>query len=342
MFILENVPLTAYSTMRVGGKTRYLAEINDRRDIPEAVAWAEEHKVPLLMVGHGSNIIWRDEGFEGLLLVNKISGYELKSFDDDTAYLTVGAGEDWDSVVERAVKAGYSGIEQLSLIPGTSGATPVQNVGAYGREISDVLMTVEAYDIHERKFVTLTASDCEFSYRSSRFKTTDRDRFLISAITLILSKRPPVPPFYSSVERYLKEHNISNYSSKNIRRAIIAIRQSKLPNPEFVSNCGSFFQNPIIPRSKLVQLLADYPDIAYWDVDEYTVKLAAGWLIEHAGYKGMHDKETGMATWPAQALVLVNESASSAADVLKFRDKIVDIIRDTYDIELKQEPELLP
>ncbi len=328
--------------MRVGGTARYLAEISSDLEISKAVDFAEQHQIPVLMVGDGSNIIWRDEGFEGLLLVNKIKRFDISSFDDDTAYVTVGAGEKWDKVVKRTVAKGLSGIEQLSLIPGTTGATPVQNVGAYGQEISNVLMTLQAYDLHERKLVTIKGSDCEFGYRTSRFKTTDRDRFLITSLSMILSKRPPVPPFYHSVEYYLKEHGINDISPQNIRKAVIAIRQAKLPDPKYVSNTGSFFKNPIIERSRLPQLTADYPDIAYWEVDDYKVKLSAAWLIENAGFKGMHDKETGMATWPSQPLVLVNESATSADQVLAFRDKVATAVQEKFQVELEQEPELLP
>ncbi len=342
MYVLENVPLSGYSTMRVGGAARYLAEITNALEVPKAVAWAEEHSVPVLMIGEGSNIVWRDEGFEGIVLVNKIPGFDISSYDEDTAYVTVGSGENWDSVVQRTVEAGFSGIEQLSLIPGTAGATPVQNVGAYGQEISNVLMTLQAYDLHERKLVTMTSSDCGFGYRTSRFKTTDRDRFLITSISMILSKRPPIQPFYHAVEHYLKQQNITEYTAANIRKAVIAIRQSKLPDPAHVSNTGSFFKNPIVSRSKIPQLTADYPDIAYWDIDEYNVKLSAAWMIEAAGFKGLHDKETGMATWPSQPLVLVNESATTAQQVLAFRDKVASAVKDKFHVELEQEPELLP
>lgn len=342
MYILENVPLAGYSTMRVGGPARYLADVRESNEIPQYVSWSIEKKVPLLMIGGGSNIIWSDEGFDGLVLVNKIKKFEISSFDDDTAYVTVGAGEHWDSVVARTVEEGLSGIEQLSLIPGSTGATPVQNVGAYGQEISNVLMTLQAYDLHERKFVTMTASDCEFGYRNSRFKSTDRDRFLITEITMILSRRDPIPPFYDSVEAYLKSKNEDKRTAKIIREAVIAIRKKKLPDPNTTPNNGSFFKNPMIDRSALVQLRMDYPDIAYWDIDDYSAKLSAAWLIEHAGYKDYHDDDTGMATWKNQPLVFVNEKARSSAQVLEFRDKIVAAVQDKFNVRLQQEPELLP
>ena len=342
MYILENVPLAGYSTMRVGGNARYLMDITHAFDIDKAVAWAEERSLPILMIGGGSNIIWRDEGFEGLILVNKIMGFDIHSYDDEITYVTIGAGENWDKVVQRCVDEGLSGIEQLSLIPGTTGATPVQNVGAYGQEIANVLMTLQAYDLHEKRLVTMTASDCGFSYRDSRFKSTDRDRFLITAVTFMLSKKPPARPFYESVERYIKEHDITDITPATIRDAVIAIRQAKLPDPAIVANTGSFFKNPIIKRDQLTRLLHDHPDIAYWDIDDYTVKLSAAWLIEKVGLKGVHDDETGMATWKNHSLVLVNERAGSAKNVLAFRDKIAHAVSAKFNVNLEQEPEILP
>lgn len=342
MLILENLPLSNYSTMRLGGTARYVIEITDRSQIPEVVTMAETQRLPLLMIGIGSNIVWRDEGFPGILLINKITGFETQSPDEDSLYVTIGAGEDWDSAVQGMVETGFSGVEELSLIPGTTGATPVQNVGAYGREIKDVLVSVEAYDIHERKMVVIPAADCAFGYRTSRFKTTDRNRFLITSITLHLMRITPAPPFYQSLQQYFNEHNITAYSPQAVRDAVIAVRSSKLPDPAQVANNGSFFANPVIDRGQLSNVLMDYPTIQYWPVDDDHVKLSAAWLVEQAGFKDFHDTETGMGTWPTQSLVFVNEKATSTADLLKFKEKIVTSVHDKFGVTLEQEPELLP
>lgn len=317
MNIQENVALSSYSTMRLGGTARYLAEVTSRADIEEAVAWAVEHEMPPLMIGGGSNIIWKDEGFEGLLLINKVPGYEPFPEDELNTYITVGAGENWDSVVERSVADGLSGIEALSLVPGTAGATPIQNVGAYGQEIADTLVSIEAYDLHTRQFLTIPAADCNFGYRTSRFKTTDRDRFLIVSITLHLMKQNPTPPFYRALAEHLATtHEGDTYTPADIRNAVIEIRSSKLPDPQVVANCGSFFANPIISDSLVVQLEADYPDLPHWPTDEPgKIKIPAAWLIEQAGFKDFHDEETGMGTWPKQPLVLVNEHEIGRAHV---------------------------
>ncbi len=342
MNIQDYVALSNHSTMRLGGTARYLTEVTNRAELEEAIDWCVEQQVPPIMIGGGSNIIWRDEGFDGLVIVNQIMHYEDYAEDDLNHYVTVGAGENWDSVVARSVEAGLSGIEALSLIPGTSGATPVQNVGAYGQEIADVLVSVEAYDLHTRSFLNIPAADCAFGYRTSRFKTTDRERFLITGLTLHLYKQNPKPPFYRALEEYLSKNNITEFTPAIIRDAVIAIRSSKLPDPAKVANNGSFFANPVVDQGVLIDIQASYPDVPQWPTADGRVKIPAAWLIETAGFKDFHDSETGMGTWPAQPLVLVNEHAKSTADLLAFKQKIVDTVASKFQITLEQEPELLP
>lgn len=328
--------------MRLGGAARYLADIKNIGDLQEAMNWAASNRLPVIMIGRGSNIIWRDEGFSGLVLVNKITGREVLAEDNHAATLKIAAGENWDEAVKWSVDKKLSGIEYMSLIPGTAGAAPVQNVGAYGGELAYTLLELEAFDARLNAFVKLQNHECGFSYRSSRFKTTDHGRFFITSITLNLRKAPPVPPFYESLQRYLDEHGAEKYTSKTIREAVINIRQSKLPDPEKVSNNGSFFTNPIIEAAKFEELKRTYPDIKGWPVADGRIKIAAGWLVEKAGFKGVRDPETGMATWPNQALVLVNENARGTQDLLVFRQKILDKIHQMFGITLQQEPEILP
>ncbi len=345
MYALENVPLGGYSTMRLGGPAAYLTEVSSRAELTEALAWATTHNLPVVMIGGGSNIIWADDGYYGLVIVNKILRFETFNEDEDNLYVTVGAGEPWDSVVARTVDLGFSGLEFLSLIPGSTGATPIQNVGAYGREIADVLVCVEAYDTRAGQFVTIAAADCGFGYRTSRFKTTDKGRFFITAITLHVIHQNPLPPFYPALERYLQEHAgelpAGSPTPATIRQAVIAIRSQKLPDPALVANTGSFFANPVVSLSSFTRLQNNYPELAHWILDNGQVKLSAAWLIEQAGFKDFHDQETGMATWPNQPLVLVNEEATSTADLLKFRQKIIDKVQTTFKITLEQEPEIL-
>jgi UDP-N-acetylmuramate dehydrogenase len=327
--------------MRLGGVAAYLVEVTTRRELQDAYAWASQNQLPMIMIGDGSNIVWRDEGYKGLVIVNRIMGLETVLEDENMAYLTIGGGEEWDSVVSRTVEMNLNGLAELSLIPGTAGATPVQNVGAYGQEISKVLMTLEVFDTLSGKLMNMTAGECQLGYRTSRFKTTDKGRFFITSITVMLSKTKPVPPFYDAVQRYLNEKQITDYTPKVIRDAVIAIRSAKLPDPAKVANNGSFFKNPMVDSGKLTQLLATNPDLQYWSIDG-GAKLSAAWLIEKAGFKDYHDQATGMATWPTQPLVLVNEHARSTADLLNFKARIVDTVNQKFGVTLDQEPEILP
>jgi UDP-N-acetylmuramate dehydrogenase len=339
--IQENVSLAQHSTMALGGPARYMTDVYKRDDVAEAARWAHEHgDVAIIMIGHGSNIVWSDAGFNGLVIVNQIVGYESYEEDNENTYLTIGGGEVWDSVVERSVQTGLTGIEALSLIPGTAGATPVQNVGAYGQEIAQTLVTVEAYDRHKGDFTTIAASDCNFAYRTSRFKTTDRGRYFITALTLHLMKGNPLPPFYASVQTYLEQHNITAPTPIDIRQAVIAIRTAKLPNPAIVHNCGSFFSNPIVSEEEYEELAETYSSVPHWPAGDSGVKLSAAWLIEQTGFKGIHDAETGIATWPQQPLVLVNEHAKNTAGLLAFKQKVVTAVQGKFRITLEQEPEL--
>jgi len=353
MDIAENVDLRLHSTMRLGGTARYLAEAESEKTVKELVRWAQSKKIPFLIIGQGSNIVWRDEGYSGLVIVNKILGKKILSEDSNGAVVHFGAGEVWDEVVKWAVDKNLSGIEFLSKIPGLAGAAPVQNIGAYGAELSNVLSEVAVYDTRTLAFETILAESCNFAYRTSRFKTTDKGRFLIIGITLRLGKSNPKPPFYESLQNYFNEHNINQFTPQVIREAVTAIRKIKLPDPSVVNNNGSFFTNPFIDEVKFKELKAKYPDIKAWpatrinpvakddDTEEGLVKISAGWMLEKAGYKDVHDP-TGMATWPGNALVLVNERARKTADLLTFRQKILDQVQEMFGISLEQEPELLP
>jgi UDP-N-acetylmuramate dehydrogenase len=342
MTIRENVNLADYSTMRLGGRAHYLAEAASMEEVQKLVRWARQQNLATRMIGRGSNIVWRDEGFAGLVIVNKIMGKKILNEDDQSAVVELFGGENWDQSVEWTIQKGLSGLEFLSLIPGTVGAAPVQNVGAYGGELSSVTVAVGVYDSLHNRFESIPAIDCGFTYRNSRFKSSDAGRFMITNIVLRLKKANPEPPFYESLQKYFDQHNITKFTPEIVREAVIAIRSAKLPDPEAVSNNGSFFTNPIIKEAQFQQLLKKYPDIKGWSAGEDNVKVAAGWLVDKAGFKGVHDQETGMATWPMQALVLVNEHAKSTADLLKFKQKIVDKVQELFGIKLEQEPELLP
>ena len=341
MNILKGVSLKLHSTMRLGGTADFLVYAKSKDDVITAEDWAEARQLPVRMIGDGSNIIWRDEGFRGLIIVNQIKGLDKISEDEKSAVYQIGAGENLDKIIHKLTELNLSGIEYLSLIPGTVGATPVQNVGAYGQDISQVLVSLEAYDRMEKEFVTITNKDCAFGYRSSRFKQTDNGRFLITSITIKLSKSVPTPPFYEALQTYLEKKEIKNPSIKQIRRAVIDIRSQKLPDPSKIANNGSFFANPIVNRQTHSRLVREYTDLKAWKV-ENGYKISAAWLIEKSGFKQKLDPETGMTTWKNQPLVLVNKKAKHTQDLINYQEKIVDKIFEQFGISLEREPEILP
>lgn len=342
MEILNNVSLYEYSTMGLGGKAKHLTKISSTSELKMALKWANENSLESMIIGSGSNIVWSDNGFSGLVIVNSITGFEVIEDNEHSCTIKIGGGENWDEVVKRTVDMNLSGIECLSLIPGTAGATPVQNVGAYGQEISYVLVNVEVLDKNlEYDNLTLFNEDLDFSYRSSIFKQNP-GRYYISSITLKLNKTVLKPPFYASLQLYLLQNKISDYSPVIIRRAVIAIRSYKLPDPKLVKNCGSFFKNPTIDISQLESLEKKLDiQIPHWPDHQDAKKISAAWLIENVGFSNFHDQETGMATWKNQPLVIVNETAKSTGDLIKFRDSIVNAVEQKFHIKLEQEPLLI-
>jgi UDP-N-acetylmuramate dehydrogenase len=338
MQIQSDVSLKDYSTMRLGGNAKHLVHVTSKQELADAVAWAEERHLPMLVLGGGSNIIFSN-GYEGLVIVNRITGFDVLDDTHEGVTIRIGAGENWDGAVGRAVDMNLHGIEFLSAIPGTAGGTPVQNVGAYGAQISDVFVELEAYDLQTHQFATLNKEDCGFTYRNSIFKAPENRRYIIASITLRLTKDVPKPPFYESLQAYLDEHRIMTYTPQVIRDAVKAVRAVRLPDPSRMANTGSFFKNPIITADEAADLLERYPDMAHWPTPDGRVKLAAGWLVEHAGLKGY--RSHGMATYEHHALVIVNESAESYDDLALFKQEIIDKVHNQFGVTLEQEPELL-
>jgi UDP-N-acetylmuramate dehydrogenase len=336
MDVHTNIPLKNYTTMRLGGNARFMTEVHNADEVAEVCRNAKTQQLPLFILGGGSNIIVRDDGFNGIVVRNRIPGFEVVGDEPGQALIKIGAGENWDEVVKRTVDMNLSGIEAMSAIPGTTGAAPVQNVGAYGQEIADTLVSLTAYDIESDGFVTLSAADCGFSYRDSIFRSSAAGRYVITDITLRLYKASPVPPFYAAVQQYFDKHDITIYTSQIVRDAVIAIRKDKLPDPTVTPNTGSFFKNAIIEDWQLADLHKEYPDIPTYDMPDGRFKVPTGWLIEQTGLKGktLH----GMRVHDKNALVLINESAKSYADLASARDEIMGAVRDQFRITIEQEP----
>lgn len=336
MNIHTNIPLKNFTTMKLGGNARFMGEAFSPQDIADIYRNAKVQHLPVFVLGGGSNVIAPDEDYPGIIVRNRIAGFEVIAEDTIGVTIKIGAGENWDEVVKRTVDMSLSGIETMSAIPGTAGATPVQNVGAYGQEIADTLVSLEAYDCQTEAFVALQNEDCNFSYRHSMFRGDAAGRFAITSITLKLNKSLLKPPFYSTLQAYFDSKSTTLFSPKIIREAVIAIRAEKLPDPALTPNTGSFFKNAIIEKWQLADLQAEYPDIPIYDLGDNRYKIPTGWLIEQAGFKGqllhgirIHDKN---------ALVLINESATSYADLAAARDEIIGAVRDQFRILIEQEP----
>lgn len=340
MDIHTDVSLKSLTTMKLGGPAQYFAEAHTVQDIHQLYTDAQAKNVPIFVLGGGSNVIAHDEGFKGLVIRIKIPGFEIVGEDLYSVSIKIGAGELWDDIVKRTVDMRLSGIEAMSSIPGTAGAAPVQNVGAYGQEISETLVSLEAYDSLNHTMVTLQNADCDFSYRHSIFRGSEQGRYVITSITLKLSRSLPAPPFYDSLQKYFDEHSISIFTQQAVRDAVMAIRADKLPDPKLKPNTGSFFKNALIESWQRDELLTQYPNAKTFDMGNGTVKVPTGWLIETAGLKGqlLH----GMRVNDKNALVLINESATSYADLAAARDEIIGKIRDTFRIQIEQEPLEIP
>lgn len=349
MIIEESVPISSLTTMQLGGPARYVYVAKDQDDVREAWQFARERNLPVWMMGGGANTIGRDEGFDGVIILNQIKGIfvkvgedlvEVEDLDDvqdlgEELELVCMGGEVWDDVVNFACERGYTGIEAMSMIPGTVGAAPVQNIGAYGQDVAQVIVSAEVYDTQTDDFMTMTKDEMQLSYRHTRFNHgADAGRFLIVAATIKLHKGEMQPPFYNSLQRYIDEHEVTDLSPMKIREIVCEIRNAKLPDPKEVASAGSFFKNIQLDRAQADD--AEAKNIPVWRNPDGTGKVNSGWLIEQCGLKG---KELyGFRVSDKAALVLINEKAKSYSDLAKARDEIRKAVREKFGYELEQEP----
>ncbi len=336
MEIHTNIPLKNYTTMKLGGNARFMTEVHTPDEVRAVSKNAAAQNLPVFVLGGGSNVIVHDEGFNGIVVRNRIMGFAVTANDAESTTFKIGAGENWDEVVARTVDLNLTGIESMSGVPGTAGAAPVQNIGAYGQETAETLVSLDAYDSKTEQFVTIQNEECGFSYRHSIFRGGQVGRYIITSITIKLYKLAPTPPFYAAVQEYFDANNITIFTPQIIRSAVLAIRKNKLPDPSERPNSGSFFKNAIVEEWQLTDLRTNYPDIPTYDLGNHMYKIPTGWLIEQAGFKGklLH----GMRVHDKNALVLINESASSYHDLDLARDEIVGGIRDQFRITIEQEP----
>ena len=336
MDVMTNISLKQYTTMKLGGEARYMATADSASDVVSLYRNARKENLPIFVLGGGSNVITHDEVFEGIVLLNKIKGFEVISETDETTDVKIGAGEVWDEVVEKTIGLGLQGIEAMSGIPGTAGAVPVQNVGAYGQEIADTLISLEAYDSKTDTIVTISADECDFSYRNSIFRDKEKGRYCILSITLRLNKSEPKPPYYASLQKYIDENDIREVNLSVIRVAVLNIRSEKLPDPAELPSAGSFFKNALVEKWKLEELQKEYSDIPNYAMSDGRYKIPTGWLIDKAGLRGY--RSHGMRVYEKNALVLVNDSATGYDDLAAIREEIVQIVFDKFGIKIEQEP----
>lgn len=339
MAIIEkkDVNISEITTFRMGGTAKAVVELETKDDVASFFNSIGDNK--WFILGGGSNVVFPDTDFDITFVKLKHGKIIIDSDDGESVFITVPAGNVWDDVVDFAVSKGLSGIEALSAIPGTMGATPIQNVGAYGAEIKDVLHTLLAYDILQKKFVTLSNDECEFSYRDSIFKHKEKGRYLIFSVTLKLSYDLPNVPMYPGVDTYFAQKNISQPTLSDIRNAIVEIRSKKLPDPREIASVGSFFKNPFVNLDLAKELHEKYPDLKMFPSDNGTVKIPAGWLIEKAGFKG---KNFGtISVYGENALVLVNNGGATRDELDIVISTIVNEVEKAFKIRLEAEPEIL-
>ena len=340
----ESVPLAPMTTIGIGGPARYYAEVTSPGTLSSGVAWARARGVPLFVLGGGSNIVVADKGFAGLVLRVSITGIETR-LDGGHVIINAGAGEEWDPLVARCIAQGWAGFECLSGIPGRVGATPIQNVGAYGQETSETLVSVEAFDLETSGLVRLSLSDCEFGYRTSRFKTRDRGRFIITGVTyrLLVDGTPAVR--YPELERYLSDRGIVHPTPSDVREAVIDIRHRKAMVIDLRDvdsrSVGSFFVNPTITSEELDRIRqtlgAAAEHLPVFQVASARVKLSAAWLIERAGIKrGYVHGRVGTST--KHALAIINRGGGTAGEVFELKDLIQKRVFEEFGVMLQPEP----
>lgn len=340
----ENVPLAPMTTLGIGGPARHFAEVANTGTLLAGVEWARSRGAPLFVLGGGSNIVVADSGFPGLVLRVSIRGVETH-FDGADVVIAAGAGEDWDSLVAHCVARNLSGFECLSGIPGRVGATPIQNVGAYGKETSESLVSVEALDLVTKRLVDLRASDCEFGYRTSRFKTRDHGRFIITRVTYRLAVNGKPVVSYPEIQSYLADRGVNQPASSDVRGAVLAIRRRKAMvidarDPDSRS-VGSFFVNPTITRDELERvkqtLGSDGEHLPAFHVSDDRVKLSAAWLIERAGItRGCIHGNVGTST--KHALAIINRGGGTAGEVAELKELIQKRVLEQFGIALTPEP----
>jgi UDP-N-acetylmuramate dehydrogenase len=330
MIIQENISLKPYNTFRTGGYADYFAQISNLSDLEKAVDFSTQNNLPFYILGSGSNTLFADEGFNGLIIKMEIKGIEFNKNN-----VIANAGENWDDLVQQTVEKNLSGLENLSFIPGTVGASVVQNIGAYGSEIKDVVEWVEVFDIQTGKIKRLTNDDCQFGYRDSIFKKTEGKKYIVIKVSYKLNNKKELKTNYGIIKTILSEEKIITPTIKNLRDIIIKIRKEKLPDIRKVGTAGSFFKNPIISQKEFLNIQKLFPNIPSYKQDNNEVKIPLAWLLDKLGYKGL--KQGGIGVWDKQPLILVNYGKGTTEEVNQLAKRIKEEIKKNTGIEIEEE-----
>ncbi|MEO7305854.1 MAG: UDP-N-acetylmuramate dehydrogenase [Ferruginibacter sp.] len=338
MQVLENILIKEYNTFGISAYADLFAKFSSVQELSELLAFKQpktpNSKPKTLILGGGSNILFT-KNFNGLVLKNELLGIKEITEDAHHIYVQAGAGVNWHQFVLHCIDNGWAGVENLSLIPGNVGASPMQNIGAYGAEIKDVFYSLEAFHIRDQKIINFTLNDCEFGYRDSVFKRKYKDEFVITAVTYRLNKIPHYNISYGAIGQELEKIGVKDLTLQAVSQAVINIRSSKLPNPAEIGNAGSFFKNPEIQNSKFKSLKESFPGIVGYDLPNGNVKLAAGWLIEQCGWKGYRKGDAGC--HEKQALVLVNYGNAKGSEIYELSEEILQSVKEKFGVGLERE-----
>lgn len=335
MDIQRGEALRRYNTLALQASAEAFVSVRNDSELLAALAWARAQQLPVIPLGEGSNIVFAGD-IRALVLRQEMRGIEILRTTADNVYLRVAAGEGWHQLVRWTVASGYFGLQNLALIPGTAGAAPIQNIGAYGVELRSSLVQVHARRIVDDQAVTLCNTDCEFGYRDSAFKHRLRDQLVITAIDLQLSLHPAVDISYPALASYFMEHPAIEASPHTVFDAVVAIRQRRLPDPTATPNAGSFFKNPVLATADYRELLAKFPALPGFVQADDTVKVPAAWMIDHCGWKGVRRDRLGV--HEQHALVLVNYGSDSGQQLLALADEIKASVEHTFGVSLEIEP----
>ena len=333
MHLDQDISLKTYHSFASEEKTSFFTTLKSKEDIVALSKWKEVQQVPLLMIGAGSNILFTKD-FNGIVAKMELMGIKKMEETGSEVILEVGAGENWHHFVLYCVQKGWGGLENLSLIPGTVGASPIQNIGAYGVEVQSCIISILAYDIEIQDWVTLKHKECEFEYRNSIFKKFP-NKYIIANVKFVLQKQPQLTTDYGVIREVLHNKGIKNPSLQNISDAIIQIRTQKLPDPKILGNAGSFFKNPTVEVEIYEELKNKFPNLIAYPVSDNTYKIAAGWLIEACGWKGVRKGNVGC--YEKQALVIVSHGIKSGKEVYAFSEEIIQSVKEKFNILLERE-----